>query len=134
MNSIKGTYLSNFYESKVVYKKLAYRNAEAAFQAMKARNPEDRVKFVDLTGAEAKALGRGIPMREDWDDVKLSVMYEVVGAKFAQNPEIAKLLVDTNDEVIIEGNTWGDTFWGMCNGKGSNHLGIILMAIREECK
>ena len=134
MDSIKGTYLSNFYESKVIYKKLAYRNAEAAFQSMKTIDPVLRGKFVDLTGSEAKFLGKRIKLRDDWDDIKLRVMYEIVNAKFAQNPTITKWLVDTNDEVIVEGNTWGDTFWGVCNGKGQNHLGIILMAIREEAK
>ncbi len=61
-------------------------------------------------------------------------MYEIVKNKFTQNPTLAKLLVDTNDKVIIEGNTWGDIYWGMCKGKGENHLGKILMKVREEMK
>ena len=134
IDSIKGTFLSNFHESRVRYEGLWYRNAESAFQAAKCTDKIDRVKFQNLTGAQAKALGKTVVLRDDWDDIKLSVMYEIVNAKFAQNPTITKWLVDTNDEVIVEGNTWGDTFWGVCNGKGQNHLGIILMAIREEAK
>lgn len=134
IDSIKGTFLSNFYESKVRYEGLWYRNAESAFQAAKCTNKIDRVKFQNLTGAQAKALGKTVMLKDDWNDIKIRVMYEVVNAKFAQNPTITKWLIDTNDEVIVEGNTWGDTFWGVCNGKGQNHLGIILMAIREEAK
>ena len=134
IDSIKGTFLSNFYENGVRYEGLWYRNAESAFQASKCTDKIDRVKFQNLTGAQAKALGKTVVLRDDWNDIKIRVMYEVVNAKFAQNPTITKWLIDTNDEVIVEGNTWGDTFWGVCNGKGQNHLGIILMAIRKEAK
>ena len=34
--------------------------------------------------------------------------------------------------VKIEGNTWNDTFWGVCNGQGQNWLGKILMLVRSE--
>jgi predicted NAD-dependent protein-ADP-ribosyltransferase YbiA (DUF1768 family) len=61
-------------------------------------------------------------------------MYKIIKNKFTQNPTLTKLLVDTNDKVIIEGNTWGDTYWGMCKGKGENHLGKILMKVRKEIK
>ncbi len=38
----------------------------------------------------------------------------------------------TSDEgEIVERNTWNDTFWGVCKGKGENHLGILLMEIRD---
>ena len=35
---------------------------------------------------------------------------------------------------LIEGNTWewSRTFWGVCNGSGENHLGRLLMKVREE--
>ena len=35
---------------------------------------------------------------------------------------------------LIEGNVWNDTFWGVCNGKGHNHLGKILMKVRDEIR
>lgn len=31
-----------------------------------------------------------------------------------------------------EGNTWGDKFWGVCDGEGENHLGKLLMEVRAE--
>ena len=42
------------------------------------------------------------------------------------------MLLDTGGAVLIEGNTWNDTFWGACNGKGLNHLGRILMTLRHD--
>ena len=59
-------------------------------------------------------------------------MYEVCYAKFIQNPRLAKWLIETGDEILVEGNTWNDKFWGVCNGEGANNLGKILMAIRTE--
>ncbi len=48
-----------------------------------------------------------------------------------QHPELAALLRATDDAELIEGNTWGDTFWGVCKGKGANNLGRMLMEIRS---
>jgi len=57
-------------------------------------------------------------------------MYEVVSAKFLQNPPLMFKLIHTDDQELIEGNSWGDTYWGVCRGSGQNKLGKILMAIR----
>ena len=37
---------------------------------------------------------------------------------------------ETGNAYLIEGNTWGDIYWGMSNNFGENKLGIILMKIR----
>ena len=77
-------------------------------------------------------------MREDWEEVKDQVMYDIVFAKFSQNPDIAKKLVETGKEPIVEGNWWHDNYWGDCkcdrckNIKGKNMLGKILMVVRHE--
>ena len=52
--------------------------------------------------------------------------------KVYQNDDLADCLVDTGDQPLIEGNTWGDRFWGVCGGTGMNHLGRLLMEVREE--
>lgn len=134
ITSFRGEYawLSNFYESPVVVYGKRYRNAEAAFQAGKCRYLPDMDKFSNLSGVEAKQLGKRITLIDDWNETKLSYMLTVLRAKFAQNPELNAKLVATGDEQIVEGNTWGDTFWGVCNGKGENHLGKLLMWIRDE--
>ena len=131
IDNIRGTFLSNFYECRLEYLGKTYRNAESAYQANKSGDPIVRNRFTNLTGREAKALGRRVVMREDWDKIKLRVMKDIVSIKFT-NPQLSKLLIDTNDEEIVESNTWNDTYWGVCNGKGSNHLGIILMEVRKE--
>jgi len=130
IDNLQGTFLSNFYETNIEWYDRTYRNAESIFQAMKSGDPSVHLKFTNLTGREAKALGKQIKMREEWNDIKLLVMKDILIKKFS-NPELAILLANTGEQEIIEGNTWNDTYWGVCNGIGSNHLGKILMEIRS---
>lgn len=70
-------------------------------------------------------------IREDWHDIKLSIMEKTVQEKFKQNPELMEKLKFTFG-LIQERNCWGDTYWGTVKGSGENHLGKILMLIRGE--
>lgn len=125
-------FLSNFFPAPVTYVGYTFQNSEAAFHSAKC--PARMAEFCPLSPSEAKHLGRHIQLRTDWETVKDSIMYEVCKAKFTQNPELAKLLIDTGDSELIEGNTWGDKVWGVCNGEGENRLGKILMKIRDEIR
>ena len=127
-------FLSNFYQCRVAYEGLWYKNAEAAFQSAKTRMRELRKEFTDLLPSQAKWLGRRIKLREDWEQVKDEVMYQVVINKFAFNDNLKQKLLATGDAVLVEGNTWNDTYWGVCDGKGLNKLGEILMKVREELR
>lgn len=123
----KYRFLSNFYEGGG-----ALPSSEHHFQAMKATTIEDAIYVMAARKpGEAKKRGRKIECREDWDEVKLEVMYEVLQLKFLDE-RLCQLLLDTGDAKLIEGNNWGDTFWGVCNGHGSNYLGQLLMLLRSE--
>ena len=87
-----------------------------------------------MTASEAKKQGRKVMLRKDWEKVKVSIMSEIVKEKFTQNPEMSKLLINTADAYLEEGNTWGDRIWGTVDGQGQNLLGNILMKIRDEIK
>ena len=88
--------------------------------------------FAKLNPSEAKRLGRNVQLRPDWETVKYDIMYEVCKAKFEQNDDLREMLLDTGDAYLEEGNTWNDRCWGTCRGVGENHLGKILMRIRDE--
>ena len=122
-------FLSNFYKCNVTYDGYTYMNSEAAFQAQK--DLTRRNEFTTLNAVMAKRLGKRVNLRNDWEKVKLGIMEEIVRCKFDQNPDLKEKLIDTGDALLIEGNTWGDKYWGMCNGSGENHLGFILMKIRD---
>lgn len=135
MSVIKGFrgqygFLSNFYPCNIEYQGLIYHSLENAFQAAKTTNHLLRQQFLQ-SSSEAKRLGRAITIRKDWDEVKLGIMTTLVRYKFEKDP-LKRILLATGDCYIEETNTWKDTYWGVCNGVGENHLGIILMNIRED--
>ena len=134
-------FLSNFYEHPVTYDGITYKNSEAAFQASKTISAyqrsrgeipfsDERLLFKDLSGGGAKRLGRKVRLRPDWEDVKVSVMRDIIHAKFSDE-SLKDLLLSTEGAYLIEGNTWGDRIWGQVNGEGENLLGQILMEERE---
>lgn len=123
-------FLSNYYPCKVVYNGIMFKNTEAAFHAQK--NPEKAMSFMFLNPSNAKREGRQVQLREDWEEVKDNIMYEINLAKFTQNPDLKAKLLATGNEELVEGNTWGDQYWGVAFGYGYNKLGKILMRIRRE--
>lgn len=125
-------FLSNMYPEVLYINGEMYPSAEHAFQAYKSLDKDVRLGMsVCRSAKEAKQAGRLINLRLDWEDVKVDVMYNILRAKFA-DPELAQKLRDTRDEELIEENNWGDTFWGVCKGKGKNMLGNLLMKVRKE--
>lgn len=125
-------FLSNFEPCTVVYEGMTYSCSEAAYQAAKTTDVSLRIAFTKMNGAQAKYAGQKLTLRPDWNDVKVDVMYEIVKDKFIRNTELRVKLLNTGNLELIEGNYWGDQFWGVCNGVGENHLGKILMMVRKE--
>lgn len=54
--------------------------------------------------------------------------------KFAPGTNWHARLMDTGDEEIVEWNNWGDRYWGrdVSDGGGENHLGRLLIKLRDE--
>lgn len=133
INLFRGSFefLSNFYITPVNFEGLVYNSAECAFQAAKTLNQKEREQFVNMDPRTAKRMGRMIPLRKDWEQIKDTVMLEIVRNKFKTGVMKEKLLA-TGDAKLIEGNWWGDEYWGICRNKGLNKLGNILMKVRDE--
>ena len=68
--------------------------------------------------------------RKGWEDIRLSVMEDIQMAKFTQYPELREKLLATGDAELVYTNDCGDTYWGLSEGSGENHLGKILMKVR----
>lgn len=136
IDSFRGKYrfLSNFWPSPIFVFGSEYPTVEHAYQGLKTVVMEEREEIrLAKTPGQAKRLGKKVTMREDWnDEFKLFHMHLFNQMKFHGHEDLGEKLLATGDQELVEGNAWGDTFWGVCNGVGENHLGKILMKIRGE--
>lgn len=127
-------WLSNFHICDVEYEGFLYPSTEAAYQAAKTKDLEEKEIFTVLTPAQAKKKGGLVTMREDWEDIKIQVMYDINLDKYTRHKDLRDKLLATGDKYLEETNWWGDRFWGVCKGTGRNELGKVLMQVREKVK
>lgn len=130
-------FLSNFFVRHFAYRDVVYSSAEHAYQAAKAITTEDHNLVMNAkTPREARRLGQKIAMREDWEEVRVPTLHAILVAKFHQHPDLLATLLETSPKLLIEGNTWGDRFWGAVYERnawtGENNLGKLLMKLRDE--
>lgn len=138
-------FLSNFFPCKIEHKGITYNNVESFYVAMKI-NKDQQIegKYITLIDcreliskikdpANVKQFGKRLQLRRDWDLIKLDTMLWAIREKF-KNEDLKELLLETGNTPLIEGNFWGDQFWGVYNGTGENHLGKILMKVRDEIR
>lgn len=128
-------FLSNFHPCLIDFEGKIYNSVEHAYQAAKTRdeNTRDLIR-ASATSGTAKRLGQRLTLRKDWEDIKIDIMRDLVRKKFNLVTLKSALLLTGNEE-LVEGNWWGDRFWGQSPlGQGKNWLGKILMEIREELK
>lgn len=143
ITSFRGPYmfLSNFYRVWITYEGIAYPTSEHAYQAAKTANPLVRASIAALREArDAKRYGADMqkgraqgPFRPEFHSIKLQIMLDILRIKFSI-PMLREKLLETEDRLLEEGNWWGDTYWGVSKGVGENHLGRLLMQVREELR
>lgn len=132
-------FLSNFHYCPIAAFNSTWTANEHAYQAAKTEDPaEQRYVAESPTAGIAKRRGGKVTIRSDWELIKNTVMAHLVAQKFAEGTEMAQMLLDTGEAVLIEGNKWHDNYWGDCVGgqpkcvpecelPGRNELGKLLM-------
>ncbi len=135
-------FLSNFFQkmSPIEIDGIQYPTVEHAYQASKTLNREHRRIISKLetpalakrAGSSSGCFGLVIELRQDWNQVKIDVMSQCLIRKFEQ-PELKKMLLNTGESYLMEGNWWNDKFWGWClkTDSGLNMLGRLLMLVRN---
>ena len=157
IDNYRGDYafLSNFYYSPItvrmeylpgLFHRLAFPTLEHAYQASSVARFSDVLIIQSLREpGDAKRAAHEMQSVNDWHDRRLKVMNKLIDIKFWLDidvfthldgyiPEITKKLLDTGEEMLIEGNTWGDVYWGVCNGTGENNLGKLQMRRRAHLR
>ena len=138
IDQFKGKYifLSNFYSAPVWMDGKMYSTVEHAYQAAKTMdNLERDIIACAVTPGKAKQLGNNVRvLRPNWDNVKEAIMLDLLLKKFVPFNNLAINLMDTYPYQLIEGNDWNDYYWGVCNKRGKNRLGELLMEVRTNLR
>lgn len=136
-------FLSNFHKCDIHYDGERFPSSEHAYMCAKCKNIETvnyekhynglSVGLIRLMScSEVKKWGRKVELRDDWEQIKVGVMLQINLDKYIRNIELREKLLATGDKILIESNSWGDSFWGfdVDKNKGENNLGKILMNVR----
>jgi len=125
---LSNTYMCEFLDDNG----LSHKSVEHYYQSHKTVDPNERNKIRCAEAPmESKRLGRKCQLRTHWEQIKDSIMEDALRLKF-KNEDLKSKLIATHPYDLVEGNWWGDTYWGVFNGEGLNKLGIMLMKIRDE--
>lgn len=143
-------FLSNFHNCDVLWNGYIWPSSEHAYMASKCKNVSYREtlegspfydgkpikEILAMKSSQVKSWGQTVELREDWSNVKNNIMHSICLDKFTRNLDLKQKLLDTGERLLIEANSWGDSWWGfdVAKNKGENHLGKILMDIREKVK
>ncbi len=128
---------SNFSEHSFVFEGVRWPTAEHCYQAQKFRSRLRRKQIWEQVSPKAAArVGRSnsSDVRLDWNLIRVAKMYAVVKEKVLQNPDVYLTLLATSSREIVECSP-RDPFWGVgASGRGKNHLGKLLMSVREDLR
>ena len=148
-------FLSNMYKIPIYFNETKYDNfqpdfkvypsSENLYQALKSLDRDFQEYIRNLPwpalakkSGKMKYFNNCLVMREDFEDIKNEIMYTCVSEKFKQNYALQLKLVELKDYKLYENNIWHDNYWGNCicdkckDKVGQNHLGKILMRVRDE--
>lgn len=124
------------FDEPLVVEGIAYNSVENYYQAMKLF-PEDIIgkKYISsLHPRKSKTEIRKMNIRSLSNEEKIKNMNFALKHKFNHYTSWGKKLMEDKNEVLIEYNNWGDSFWGydVEKNEGKNYLGLLLTAIRNE--
>lgn len=132
-------FFSNFVPCVIHFEGYNYPSVEHAYQAAKTLSHSHRMEICRLypnQAGKAKRLGRKVPLRSDWEEVKIDIMKRFLMQKFSYE-KFRNKLMESGERELVEGNYWHDNFWGNCicskceRKFGKNMLGNLLMEVRR---
>lgn len=131
-------WLSNFWLAPITYNGVIYPTTEHFYQSHKTIIPAEIQQVIDSpTPGVAKRAGLTITPRDDWDNIKFSIMRKATILKYSQHEDLMEMLLGTGNEDLVEYNHWHDNFWGFCTCAGCqdlphlNNLGQALEDVRS---
>ena len=129
--------LSNFSAFRLDWKGVIFDTSEAAYQSEKFHSTNSAVYNMIINAPSAHeafkiAQEHKSLRRPDWDDIKFSVMKDILREKCKQHEYVRRKLLETGHREIIE-KSWRDDVYGWGpNKNGQNMLGKLWMEVRGE--
>lgn len=134
---------TNFYGSSVNIEGKQWPTTEHYFQAQKFNNTniQEMIRTA-ATPREAFTISRNVQYdqykidKNLWENfLRYEVMAKAIRAKFNQHGHLRNLLLNTGDQILVEDAGRNDSVWGAgADYQGANHLGRILMHVRDELR
>jgi N-glycosidase YbiA len=131
---------SNFSPHSIELAGANWATVEHYYQAQKFLGTKFEDLMVQIQTAPTPEIAAQIGRKpehqphSDWADRKREVMYRAVFQKFTTHLSIQQILLQTENAEIIEDSPV-DYFWGCgMERTGTNHLGRILMQVRDRLK
>ncbi|CAF2405456.1 unnamed protein product [Rotaria sp. Silwood2] len=116
----------NYLPCKFVINGITYSSVENYFQCAKTTNEQDREKILNSgPGDLCQLAGQMIQLRSDWKSIKVDEMYKGNLAKFQQNEDLRKPLLESGAGSIHF--TESTPFWNHWND-------LIMQRIRAELR
>ncbi|CAF3229205.1 unnamed protein product [Rotaria socialis] len=116
----------NFLPCQFVIDGVTYSSSENYFQCAKTINELDREKiFNSGPGNTCRLAGQTVGLRSDWESVKVDEMYKGNLAKFQQNEDLRKLLLESGKGAVHFARS--SHFWNHWND-------LIMQRIRTELR
>lgn len=141
-------YLSNWYPSEFEAEEIRYSSMEQYMMYQKAilfHDTETAVQILNTDNVgKIKALGRSVKNYDDviWNGMRQLIVFQGLYAKFSQNDDIKRKLLETEDallaECAVQDHIWGiglsmkdDRRMDIREWRGQNLLGFALMQVRR---
>jgi predicted NAD-dependent protein-ADP-ribosyltransferase YbiA (DUF1768 family) len=124
--------LRNDYPAPIVVGEVTYPSVAHAYWALSVAEPAVRTAIATAeTHAAARKSATAAAQREGWQHARTAVMVALLRAKYDQHPDLAEILLTTNDATVIYDDA-DSAFWGDNAGRGRNWAGRLLELVRSE--
>ncbi|MFG2918281.1 NADAR family protein [Kitasatospora sp. NPDC048298] len=124
--------LRNDYPAPITVGGAGYPSVAHAYWALSVVEPEVRSAIATAeTATAARKLAAEAPRRDGWEQARTAVMTRLLRAKYDQHPELAEILLATDDATVIYDDVQS-AFWGDNAGQGRNWAGRLLELVRSE--
>jgi predicted NAD-dependent protein-ADP-ribosyltransferase YbiA (DUF1768 family) len=126
--------LRNEFPVPIAYGGETYPSVLHGYWALSAADPADRARIREApSGRDAQELGGQVVRRDGWTGLRLAVMAGLLRAKFTQHPELAAVLLGTEDARIRYTGHSDSPFWlDDRRDRGRNWVGRLLELVRSE--